>query len=162
MDLADDLPHPTTGSFIKFLRRQAPPVAIEELQRIHARPPLGGMGVTMLGPTLLEYGSEEQGREMVIGWTAIGAVVGVVLLLAAALFALLGEGLEFLASALGAQRAGASRRSTVFAVIGSAAPVSLCWGCLPSNCIQYRIQYRRKRRGKHYAYAPAYYTAFSE
>ncbi len=35
-------------------------VLLEELQRIHARPPLGGMGVTMIGPTLLEYGSEEQ------------------------------------------------------------------------------------------------------
>lgn len=39
--------------------------------------------------------------------------------LAASFFALLGEVLEFLASALGAQRAGASRRSTVLAVIGS-------------------------------------------
>ena len=35
-------------------------VLLEELQRINARPPLGGMGVTMIGPTLLEYGSEEQ------------------------------------------------------------------------------------------------------
>jgi len=35
-------------------------VLLEELQRIHARPPLGGMGVTMIGPTLLEYGSEAQ------------------------------------------------------------------------------------------------------
>ncbi len=35
-------------------------VLLEELQRIHARPPLGGMGVTMIGPTLLEYGTEEQ------------------------------------------------------------------------------------------------------
>ena len=35
-------------------------VLLEELQRIHARPPLGGMGVTMIGPTLLEYGSEDQ------------------------------------------------------------------------------------------------------
>ena len=35
-------------------------VLVEELQRIQARPPLGGMGVTMIGPTLLEYGSEEQ------------------------------------------------------------------------------------------------------
>ena len=33
---------------------------IEELQRIHARPPLGGMGLSMIGPTLLEYGTEEQ------------------------------------------------------------------------------------------------------
>ena len=35
-------------------------VLIEELQRIHARPPLGGMGLSMIGPTLLEYGTEEQ------------------------------------------------------------------------------------------------------
>ena len=35
-------------------------VLLEELQRIKARPPLGGMGVTMIGPTLLEYGSEDQ------------------------------------------------------------------------------------------------------
>ena len=35
-------------------------VLLEELQRIKARPPLGGMGVTMIGPTLLEYGSEAQ------------------------------------------------------------------------------------------------------
>jgi uncharacterized protein YqgC (DUF456 family) len=38
---------------------------------------------------------------------------------AAGLFALIGESLEFLASALGAQRAGASRRSTLYALIGS-------------------------------------------
>ncbi|MFT7651255.1 MAG: acyl-CoA dehydrogenase [Candidatus Azotimanducaceae bacterium] len=35
-------------------------VLLEELQRIEARPPLGGMGVSMIGPTLLEYGNEEQ------------------------------------------------------------------------------------------------------
>ena len=35
-------------------------VLLEELQNIKARPPLGGMGVSMLGPTLLEYGTEEQ------------------------------------------------------------------------------------------------------
>jgi alkylation response protein AidB-like acyl-CoA dehydrogenase len=35
-------------------------ILLEELQRIGARPPLGGMGVTMIGPTLLEYGTEEQ------------------------------------------------------------------------------------------------------
>ena len=37
-------------------------VLLDELQRIGARPPLGGMGVTMIGPTLLEYGNEEQKR----------------------------------------------------------------------------------------------------
>jgi len=35
-------------------------ILLEELQAINARPPLGGMGVTMIGPTLLEYGSEAQ------------------------------------------------------------------------------------------------------
>ncbi len=35
-------------------------VLLEELQRIKARPPLSGMGITMLGPTLLEYGTEQQ------------------------------------------------------------------------------------------------------
>jgi len=35
-------------------------ILLEELQRIRARPPLGGMGVTMIGPTLLEYGSDDQ------------------------------------------------------------------------------------------------------
>ena len=40
-----------TGEFV---------VLLEELQRIHARPPLGGMGVTMIGPTLLEYGNDDQ------------------------------------------------------------------------------------------------------
>ena len=37
-------------------------VLLEELQRIQARPPLGGMGVTMIGPTLLEHGTEDQKR----------------------------------------------------------------------------------------------------
>ncbi len=35
-------------------------VLLEEMQRIKARPPLVGMGVSMIGPTLLEYGTEEQ------------------------------------------------------------------------------------------------------
>ncbi len=35
-------------------------VLLEELQRINARPPLGGMGVSMFGPTLLEYGTHAQ------------------------------------------------------------------------------------------------------
>ncbi len=32
----------------------------EELRAIKARTPMGGMGVSMIGPTLLEYGTEEQ------------------------------------------------------------------------------------------------------
>ena len=35
-------------------------ILIEELQRIDARPPLTGRGVNYIGPTILEYGSEEQ------------------------------------------------------------------------------------------------------
>ena len=35
-------------------------VLLEEMGRIGARPPLVGMGVSMIGPTLLEFGTEEQ------------------------------------------------------------------------------------------------------
>lgn len=35
-------------------------VIAEELRAIRARAPMGGMGTSMLGPTLLEYGTEEQ------------------------------------------------------------------------------------------------------
>jgi alkylation response protein AidB-like acyl-CoA dehydrogenase len=35
----------------------------EELRRISARPAVVGMGVTMIGPALLEFGTEEQKRE---------------------------------------------------------------------------------------------------
>jgi alkylation response protein AidB-like acyl-CoA dehydrogenase len=38
-------------------------VLAEELRKIHARPALVSFGITMLGPVLLEYGSEEQKRE---------------------------------------------------------------------------------------------------
>lgn len=49
------------------------------------------------------------------GRTAIGVAV----LVTAFVLALIGELVEFTASAVGAQRAGASRRSTIFAVVGS-------------------------------------------
>ena len=35
-------------------------ILLEEMRRIGARPPVVGMGTMMLGPTLLEYGTEEQ------------------------------------------------------------------------------------------------------
>ncbi len=35
-------------------------VLLEEMTRIDARTPLGGMGVVMIGPTLLEYGTDAQ------------------------------------------------------------------------------------------------------
>ena len=35
-------------------------VLVEEMRRIDARPPLAGMGNTMIGPTLLEHGTEAQ------------------------------------------------------------------------------------------------------
>ncbi len=38
-------------------------VLIEEMRRIDARPALAGMGTSMIGPTLLEYGTEAQKKE---------------------------------------------------------------------------------------------------
>ena len=35
-------------------------ILLQEMAAINARPPLIGMGVVMIGPTLLEYGNEEQ------------------------------------------------------------------------------------------------------
>ena len=43
-------------------RRQAA-ILNEEMAKVGAHNPIGGMGVMMFGPTLLEYGSEEQKRE---------------------------------------------------------------------------------------------------
>ncbi len=42
------------------LSRAEARVLAEEMARIGAWNPIGGMGVMMFGPTLLEYGSEEQ------------------------------------------------------------------------------------------------------
>src|SRR5476649_1430893 len=42
-------------------------VLTQEMNRIGARNPIGGMGVMMFGPTLLEYGSEEQKKRHVPG-----------------------------------------------------------------------------------------------
>jgi alkylation response protein AidB-like acyl-CoA dehydrogenase len=50
-------------------------VLIEEMRRIDARSPLMGMGTSMIGPTLLEFGTEEQKRRHIppivrgeVGW----------------------------------------------------------------------------------------------
>ncbi len=45
------------------LSRDEARVLFEEMARIGAWNPIGGMGVMMFGPTLLEYGTEEQKRE---------------------------------------------------------------------------------------------------
>jgi alkylation response protein AidB-like acyl-CoA dehydrogenase len=45
------------------LSRAEARVLQEEMARVGAWNPIGGMGVMMFGPTLLEYGSEEQKRE---------------------------------------------------------------------------------------------------
>ncbi|XOV87914.1 MAG: acyl-CoA dehydrogenase family protein [Pseudomonadota bacterium] len=42
------------------LTREEAIVLAEEMRAIKARTPMGGMGVSMIGPTLLEYGTEEQ------------------------------------------------------------------------------------------------------
>ncbi|MDZ7684670.1 MAG: acyl-CoA dehydrogenase family protein [Gammaproteobacteria bacterium] len=42
------------------LTREETRVVREECQNIKARLPMGGMGVSMIGPTLLEFGTEEQ------------------------------------------------------------------------------------------------------
>ena len=36
----------------------------EEMSRIQARPALSGMGLSMIGPALLEYGTDEQKRNI--------------------------------------------------------------------------------------------------
>jgi alkylation response protein AidB-like acyl-CoA dehydrogenase len=42
------------------LSRQEARVLAEEMAKLGARNPIGGMGVSMFGPTLIEYGTEEQ------------------------------------------------------------------------------------------------------
>ena len=49
------------------LSRQEARVLAEEMSRIGARNPIGGMGVMMFGPTLIEYGSEELKRQHLPG-----------------------------------------------------------------------------------------------
>lgn len=45
------------------LAREEQQVLQEELRRINARPALLGMGISMIGPALLDFGTEEQKRE---------------------------------------------------------------------------------------------------
>ena len=45
------------------LSPDAAKVLFEEMGKIGARAPLTGMGMTMIGPTLLEYGTEDQKQE---------------------------------------------------------------------------------------------------
>ncbi|MDB5499442.1 MAG: acyl-CoA dehydrogenase [Phenylobacterium sp.] len=49
------------------LSRQEARVLAEEMARIGARNPIGGMGVMMFGPTLIEYGSEALKRQHLPG-----------------------------------------------------------------------------------------------
>ncbi|MDP1986984.1 acyl-CoA dehydrogenase family protein [Phenylobacterium sp.] len=49
------------------LSRQQARVLAEEMAAIGARNPIGGMGVMMFGPTLIEYGSEELKRQHLPG-----------------------------------------------------------------------------------------------
>lgn len=65
------------------------------------------IGVAMLAA--FAWLGPDQGR-LAIGYAAVGVAFA---------FALLGEILEFAAGAVGATKAGASRRSTIFAMIGS-------------------------------------------
>lgn len=65
------------------------------------------IGVAMLA--MFAWLGPDEGR-IAIGYFAVGAAFA---------FALLGEVLEFAAGAVGATKAGASRRSTIFAMIGS-------------------------------------------
>jgi acyl-CoA dehydrogenase len=45
------------------LGREEAKILKEELARIHARPPLMSFGISMLGPALLKFGTEEQKRQ---------------------------------------------------------------------------------------------------
>jgi alkylation response protein AidB-like acyl-CoA dehydrogenase len=49
------------------LSRNEARILQEEMARIGARNPIGGMGVSMFGPTFLEYGTEEQKRRHMPG-----------------------------------------------------------------------------------------------
>jgi alkylation response protein AidB-like acyl-CoA dehydrogenase len=77
-----DLPHPNSARYCELmaergltapmwpkeygggdLDKQQAKVLQDELKRLHLPPPLVGFGLVMIGPTLLQYGSDEQKRE---------------------------------------------------------------------------------------------------
>ena len=45
------------------LNKQETKILIEEMTRLKLPPPLSGFGITMIGPTMLQYGTEEQKQE---------------------------------------------------------------------------------------------------
>lgn len=47
------------------LDKQEAKILIEELTRLQLPPPLSGFGVTMIGPTMLQYGTEEQKKRYI-------------------------------------------------------------------------------------------------
>ena len=47
------------------LDKQETKVLQEEMARLELPPPLSGMGITMIGPTLLQYGTEEQKKKYI-------------------------------------------------------------------------------------------------
>ncbi len=52
------------------LSREEYKVLVEELQRVGARPPLTGRGVNYIGPTLLEFGTDQQKAKWLPGMAA--------------------------------------------------------------------------------------------
>ncbi|WP_237607531.1 DUF456 domain-containing protein [Roseimaritima sediminicola] len=70
---------------------------------------LPGNWIAVVAVALYAWLGPAEGR-VAIGWPVAAAAFG---------FAAVGEALEFLAAALGAQRAGASRRTTLYALVGS-------------------------------------------
>ena len=55
-----DLPYLAKGIWRWWTKFEENKVLQEELMRIKARPALNSFGIWMLGPALLEYGTEEQ------------------------------------------------------------------------------------------------------
>jgi acyl-CoA dehydrogenase len=47
------------------LSKEENKILLEEMKRLSCRPPLNSFGITMLGPVLLKYGTEEQKRKLI-------------------------------------------------------------------------------------------------